>query len=230
MDLHKLTKFFQFDTAGWIATSGLLVCVLSGVFLSVPYDFTRAHQSVAEILLMNPPGSFVSNLHYWSAQLFFVFTILHIYDHLHKSTETNIRNKQTWLVLCITIFFLVYEMISGFILKGDAGGFQARRIVATMLGSVPFIGKILGSALAGTEDSTQIVYIQHVSLGTIFLLIGVYDHVRTIWPRLMTSMVVLVFLFVIGLIFRAPLGQVESSAIKGPWFFTCFRRYPKIGG
>ena len=173
MDFRKLTKFLQFDTAGWIATSGLLVCVLSGVFLAIPYDFTRAHQSVAEILLLNPPGSFIRNLHYWSAQLFFIFTIFHIYDHLHKSTETNIRNKRTWLILCIAIFFLGYEMISGFILKGDAGGMQARRIVASMLGSVPLIGKILGSALSGTEESTQIVYIQHVALGTILLLIGI---------------------------------------------------------
>jgi len=219
MGFRKLIKFFQFDTAGWIATSGLLVCVLSGVFLAVPYDFTRAHQSVAEILLLNPTGSFVRNLHYWSAQLFFVFTILHIYDHLHKSTETNIRNKRTWLILCIVIFFLGYEMISGFILKGDAAGIQARRIVASMLGSVPLIGKILGSALAGTEESTQIVYIQHVALGTIFLMIGIYDHVRTIWPRLRTFIVVLISLFVISLLFRAPLGQVESSATKGPWFF-----------
>ncbi len=219
MDFRKLTKFFQFDTAGWIATSGLLVCVLSGVFLAVPYDFTRAHQSVSEILLLNPPGSFIRNLHYWSAQLFFIFTVLHIYDHLHKSTETNIRNKRTWLVLCIAIFFLGYEMISGFILKGDAGGIQARRIFASMLSSVPFIGNVLSTALSGTEDNTQIVYIQHVALGTILLMIGVYDHLRTIWPRIRTFMVVLVFLFVVGLIFRAPLGLVESSAIKGPWFF-----------
>ena len=219
MDFRKLTKFLQLDTAGWIATSGLLVCVLSGVFLAVPYDFTRAHQSVSEILLLNPPGSFIRNLHYWSAQLFFIFTVLHIYDHLHKSTETNIRNKRTWLVLCIAIFFLGYEMISGFILKGDAGGIQARRIFASMLSSVPFIGNVLSTALSGTEDNPQIVYIQHVALGTILLIIGVYDHVRTILPMLRTFIVVLVFLFVIGLIFRAPLGQVESSAIKGPWFF-----------
>ena len=75
MDNPKFKNFIQFDTAGWIAVSGLLMCVLSGVLLAIPYDFTRAHHSVAEILLFNPSGTFVRNFHYWSAQIFFIFTI-----------------------------------------------------------------------------------------------------------------------------------------------------------
>ena len=103
MNLQKLKKFVQFDTAGWVATSGLLLCVLSGVLLAIPYDFTRAYQSVSEILLFNPPGVFIRNLHYWSAQMFFIFSLLHIYDHLRKSTETNIKTKRTWLILCVVV-------------------------------------------------------------------------------------------------------------------------------
>ncbi len=220
MNLQKLKKFVQFDTAGWVATSALLLCAISGVLLAIPYDFTRAHQSISEILLFNPTGTFIRNFHYWSAQVFFILSILHIYDHLHKSTETNIRNKRTWLILCLVLVSIGYEMISGFILKGDAGGIQARRIVASMLESVPFAGKMLGSALTGTEDNWQIIYIQHVAAGTILLFIGIYDHVRTIWPRLKTLVLLLAMLIVISLLFRAPLGQVDSNQIKGPWFFV----------
>ena len=54
--------------------------------------------------------------------MFFLFAILHIYDHFSKSTESNIRNYRTWLILCMALLFLGYEMISGFILKGDAAG------------------------------------------------------------------------------------------------------------
>jgi len=220
MNMQKLRKFIQFDTAGWIATSGLLLCVLSGVLLAIPYDFTRAHQSVSEVLLFNPSGVFIRNLHYWSAQMFFIFSLLHIYDHLKKSTETNIKTKRTWLILCIVAASLGYEMISGFILKGDAGGIQARRIVASMLESIPVAGRMISSAFTGTDDNWQVVYIQHVATGTILLFIGIYEHVKTVWPRLRTFVIVFAILFLFSLVLRAPLGQVESSQVKGPWFFV----------
>jgi quinol-cytochrome oxidoreductase complex cytochrome b subunit len=220
MNMQKLRNFVQFDTAGWIATSGLLLCALSGVLLAIPYDFTRAHQSVSAVLLFNPAGIFIRNLHYWSAQMFFIFTLLHIYDHLKKSTETNIKSKRTWLILCIVAVSLGYEMISGFILKGDSGGIQARRIVASMLGSVPFLGRMMSSVFTGTEDNWQVVYIQHVATGTILLFIGIYEHVKTVWPRLRTFIIVFVILLLVSLLFRAPLGQADSGQIKGPWFFV----------
>ncbi len=220
MDSQKLIKYVQFDTAGWIATSALLLCVLSGVLLAIPYDFTRAHQSVSEVLLFNPSGVFVRNLHYWSAQMFFIFTLLHIYDHLKKSTETNIRTKRTWLILCIVVVSLGYEMISGFILKGDAGGIQARRIITSMLESIPVAGRMISSAFTGTDENWQVVYIQHVATGTILLFIGIYEHVKTVWPRLRTFVIVFAILFLFSLVLRAPFGQVESSQVKGPWFFV----------
>lgn len=220
MNLHKLRKFFQFDTAGWIASASLLLCAISGVLLAIPYDFTRAHQSVSELLLYNPSGSLVRNSHYWSAQLFFVFSILHVYDHLYKSTETNIRNRRIWLILCLALVFLGYEMISGFILKGDAAGIQAQRILASLFESIPLIGKLLSSAFIGIGDNTQVVYVQHVATGTILLFIAVYDHVKTIWPKRKSWIIVFLIILVISLFFRAPLGLTDTSQVKGPWFFV----------
>jgi quinol-cytochrome oxidoreductase complex cytochrome b subunit len=220
MVLRNFKKLIQFDSAGWIAISGLLICVLSGVLLAVPYDIAHPHNTVSELLLFNSAGMMVRNFHYWGAQLFFIFTILHIYDHLRKSTETNIKNRRTWLILSVVIATLGYEMISGFILKGDAGGIQARRIIGSILETIPVAGKMLSSALTGTEENWQVVYIQHVATGTIILFIGVYEHVRSIWPRQKTFVIVFALLLLLSLLFRAPLGQVESSQIKGPWFFV----------
>jgi len=219
MVIQKLKKFLQFDTAGWIASSSLLICAVSGILLAIPYDFTQAHQSVSEILLYNPAGSLVRNLHYWSAQLFFIFSVLHVYDHMSKSTETNIRSRRTWLILTLALVFLGYEMISGFILKDDAAGIQARRILASLLESIPFFGKLMSSALTGVGESSQIVYIQHVAMGTILLFIVVFDHIKTIWPKRKSWLIVFLGILAISLLFRAPLGQTESSQIKGPWFF-----------
>ena len=220
MHLQRLKKLFQFDTAGWIASSSLLICAISGVLLAIPYDFTRAHQSISELLLFNPAGTLVRNFHYWSAQLFFVFSILHVYDHLSKSTETNIRNRRTWLILCLAIVFLGYEMISGFILKGDAPGIQAQRILASLFESVPFFGKLLSSLFIGVGDNVQVVYIQHVATGTILLFIAVFEHVKTIWPKRKSWVIVFIFICVISFLFRAPLSLADNSQVKGPWFFV----------
>ncbi len=220
MDWQRIKKFFQFDTAGWIASASLLICAVSGVLLAIPYNFTHAHQSLSEMLLSNPSGTFTRNLHYWSAQVFFIFSILHVYDHFYKKTESNIRNRRTWTLLVIVLIFLGYEMISGFILKGDSAGIQARRILASLFQSIPFIGKMLNDLLAGTEDNQQVVYIQHVATGTIFLFIAVYDHVKTIWPKWKSWLIVLGFLLILSFLFRAPLGLADSTIVKGPWFFV----------
>jgi hypothetical protein len=220
MDLQKIKQIIQFDTAGWIALSSLLLCSLSGILLAIPYDFAHPHHSVFSMLMLNPAGAFTRNLHYWSAQLFFVFTLLHLFDHLSKSTETKIKSRRTWLILCLAVMFLGYEMISGFMLKGDAAGLQARRIVASMLESVPVFGRMLRSALAGSEDQWQIVYVHHIATGTIILFIAIFEHLKTLWPRLKTFVVVMVFLLFISWLFRAPLGQEESNLLKGPWFFV----------
>jgi quinol-cytochrome oxidoreductase complex cytochrome b subunit len=219
MELQKLKKFVQFDTAGWIAISALLLCGLSGILLAIPYDFSRAYPSIFELLLFSPAGSFIRNFHYWSAQAFFISALLHIYDHISKSTETNIRSSRTWLILCIAAAFLGYEMLSGFILKGDAAGLQARRILASLLESVPVVGKMLSSAFTGSEEHWLIVYVQHTATGTIILFMAVYEHLKSIWPRLKTIAIVFAGLFLISLIFRAPLGLQDSNQLKGPWFF-----------
>ncbi len=220
MHLQKLKKFLQFDTAGWIASSSLLICVLSGIFIAIPYDFTHAHQSVSDLLLYNPAGSLVRNFHYWSAQLFFLFTVLHVYDHLSKNTETNIKNKRTWFILFLALVFMGYEMISGFILKGDTAGIQAHRVVASLLESVPFFGKLLSIAFLGVNENGQVVYIQHVATGTILLFIAVFDHIKTVWPKRKSWIIVFLIVLIVSMLFRAPLGQTDTAQIKGPWFFV----------
>lgn len=220
MNSSGLKRFFQFDTAGWVAAAALLICSISGILLAIPYDFYRAYESVFELLIFFPEGSFIRNLHYWSAQLFFISFLLHVYDHLSKSTETNIRSGKTWLILCMVIVFASYEMISGFMLKGDASATQARMIIASMLESLPLVGKMLTIAFTGTEDHWLIVYVQHIATGTIFLFIGVYEHVRSIWPRLKKLIVLVIVLLIVSFLFRAPLGLKESTMLRGPWFFV----------
>ena len=219
MNLDKLKKQVQFDTAGRIAVASFILCGLSGILLTIPYDISRAYSSLFELLVSNPAGSLVRNIHYWSAELFFVCTLFHIYDHFSNSTESSIKNSRIWLLLCLAIVMLCYEMLSGFILKGDAAGLQARRILGTLLESIPFAGNMLRRAFAGSEEHWQVVYIQHIGLGTIVLLIGLYEHVKTILPRMKSLLIVSSGVILTSLFLRAPMGLSESYNLKGPWFF-----------
>ena len=223
MFLRKLKNFLSFDTAGWVATSSLMLCAVSGVLLAIPYDFNTAYRAVFELVLLQPAASVVRNLHYWSAQLFVVAAMVHTADHLLKSTETTIRSRKTWLMLSLAIVFIGYEMISGFILKGDAAGLQARRILASLLESTPLLGKMLGSAFTGSEEHWMVVYVQHISTGTMVLFFAIFAHVKKIWPEPKTILVLFGVLLATSLVFRAPLGPTESNLLKGPWFFVAIQ-------
>ena len=62
-------------------------------------------------------------------------------------------------------------MLSGFILKGDADGLQAFRILISLIKQIPLIGNALSFTLLGREDDLQILYVNHIATATIFLWI-----------------------------------------------------------
>ena len=111
--------FLSLDTYGWIGVSAFFICSVSGVFLAIPYDIEDPYLSVSHFLIFNPAAVFARNLHYWSAQLFLIFTILHIWDHYKQKTEDLVPNG-VWLRLVLSVLIVFFVMISGFILKGDA--------------------------------------------------------------------------------------------------------------
>ena len=123
-----------------MATASFLICVLSGIILAVPFDINKPYESITFLLITNPSASFFRNIHYWSAQFFLVFTILHLWDHLKAGTEKN-QTHGIWLRLTISVLFMLFVMITGFILKADADSIQARRIISSLVETIPFAGK-----------------------------------------------------------------------------------------
>ncbi|MBK7030394.1 MAG: DUF4405 domain-containing protein [Bacteroidales bacterium] len=220
MNFQSLKKFLYLNTYGWIAIAGMLICALSGIFLAIPFDIQQPYQSIALILLTNPAASFFRNIHFWSAQIFFIFTALHIYDHLKRSTEEKISSRVIWFRLTLSLAFVGYVMISGFILKADSDSLQARRILSALIASIPFAGKILNSTFIGQAENWQIVYLHHIATATIIIFIGIYDHVRTIWVNLRTFIICAIAISILSLLFRAPLGTLNDQVMKGPWYFV----------
>lgn len=216
----KLKGLLYLNTYGWIAIASLLVAIGSGILLAIPYDIAQPFISVANLIILNPSASFVRNLHFWSAQSFLIFSLLHVYDHLNKSNEDKISSRGVWLRLTLSLAVIGYVMISGFILKADADSLQARQILSSLLNEIPFAGPLLNATFIGPEKNWQLLYVQHIATATIILIIAVYDHVRTIWVNIKTFIVVLLILSGLSLVFRAPLTSLSDPLMKGPWYFV----------
>jgi len=213
--LFDTLKRFLVESMGGIATSSMLVCAVSGVFLAIPFHIKEPLDSISLMLLDNPAAAYIRNIHFWSAQFFLVFTILHLIDHFIQNTEYNV-SRGIWLRLTLSLPVLFFVMISGFILKGDADAFSAFRILSSLIEKIPLIGDLLRSTLLGSENNLELVYMHHIATATIILFIVLYEHSRIIWPA-PTGFIILLFIFLILSFFvHAPLGQDTG---KGPWYF-----------
>jgi hypothetical protein len=221
-------NFKLFDTFGWIAIASLLVCGLTGVFLIIPYNPSSAYLSVTTFITSNPAAALSRNMHYWSAQLFLLFTILHFIEHFKSADSlkltTNkpkrIITKGIWLRLVLSVIVVFYLMLSGFILKDDADSRQAHLLLSTLLSSIPLIGNFLSSSLSGSEKSLFIVYLHHAATATIIIFIVIFEHVRSIKVKWLTFVLTSLFVIVISFFFRAPISMLDEAVMKGPWYFV----------
>ena len=205
-------------TYGHIAFAAFLIAAVSGIFLAIPFDIVKPFDSVSLILLTNPGGVLFRNVHYWSAQFFLIFTILHLFDHLKNSTERNLKSA-VWTRLVISILVVFFVMLSGFILKADADSLQAKRIITSLLDKIPLFGKQLSYSFFGGDKNFQIIYVHHIATATIFLWIIIVEHSRFIWPKLKLVLYLTPLLILIGYLFPPVLNDGLVSVIKGPWYF-----------
>ena len=213
-----ITGIFGFDTLGGIAASGLLICTFSGVLLAIPYDVSNAYKSVSSLMLANPPAAFIRNLHYWSAQVFLVFTVLHIFDHFIRRTERNLGRFQ-WVLLSLALGVVFYAMISGFMLKGDPDALQAHRILSSLMLTLPWLGEYFRFSLLGSETDFQLLYVHHVATATLILVILTYNHAGRIFSGGYPFTIVFFTSIILSFFFHAPLHDGYHAVMKGPWYF-----------
>ena len=216
---ENIRRYFALDTYGWVATAAILICAVSGALLAVPYDVTSPYLSVTKLVTANPAASLLRNIHYWSAQLFLILTLIHIFDHLWKGTESNIRKKSMWFRLTLSLIFTMYVMLSGFILKADGDSLQAQRILSSLLGSLPWIGSMLQQTFIGSENNFQVLYIQHAATATVILFVIIMEHARSLKVNIRTLLVTAIIITLFSFLFRAPVNGLNDAVMKGPWYF-----------
>ncbi|MEN8224398.1 MAG: cytochrome b N-terminal domain-containing protein [Bacteroidota bacterium] len=211
-------KVILFDTFGGIAISSLILCILSGIILAIPYDVSKAYLSITQFLLNNPGAVIARNMHYWSAQFFLIFSVLHMWDHLRIGSEKYIR-PGVWFRLILSLFVIMFAMLSGFILKADTDSYHALQIFRTLFEGIPLIGKYIGLVLLGEDGTLLLLYINHVALATIFIIVILFEHARIIWGKGITFVVLLLIFLILSFLFHAPLQYEDSAVVKGPWYF-----------
>ncbi len=217
--MRPRSKVMRGATFGGFAFASLLVVAVSGIGLALPFDAHKPYDSVALLLLTNPGARFYRNIHYFAAQIFLVLTLVHTWDHLRRSTERRL-SAPMWARVTLSLPLVALLMLSGFILKGDAESVQALRIVSTVAGQIPLVGRSLAVAAFGpATGDLQVLYLHHIATATVLVWLIVAEHARAIWPK--TLPVVLVFTVTAGLgLFISPtLHDGFDTLVRGPWYF-----------
>jgi len=210
---------FRGITLGDVAMAAFVLCAISGVFLTATFDNREGARSIGEWMLANPGAVFLRNVHYWTAQVFLVFTALHIWDHLRIGTERRV-GRGPWWRLVVSLPVIAFLMLSGFLLRADADAQQARLILEEIITMVPLAGPLIATFLfgAGAED-LQVVYVQHAATATIIVWVVIVEHARRMWPRAATVAVVGGLTAAIALVLSPGLHDGLDPAVKGPWYF-----------
>ena len=209
-------------TFGTIALSMFWIVLVSGVMLAIPFDVKDPYLSISGMMVTNPWASLIRNLHFWSAQFFLIFSLIHIYDHFHYKQKIGLKKGIAWrLSAGVLIIFLA--MITGFLLKGDADSVQARQILQTLAERVPLIGTALAYSLMGDADSYQLIYVHHLATFTVFVTVIMVEHSRKFWPSAGEFVISLASLVIISIFFSAPLHDNLNPTVKGPWYFVGFQ-------
>ena len=209
---------FRSVTLGDLAAASYLLAALSGVALAVPFEPADAYGSLAALILVNPPGAFFRNLHYWAGQASFVLTLLHAWDHLRLGTERR-TSYGVWARLVLAVALIAFIMLSGFLLRGDADAQQALRILTEATTQIPLAGPALATLVFGAGGSLGIVYVQHAATATIAVWLFAIEHSRRLWPRPAPFLVVLFAVSVVSLAVSPGLHDGLDPVVKGPWYF-----------
>lgn len=184
----------------------------------MPYQVNRAFDSLQILQLTNPAGVFFRSIHYWSGQLFILFTLVHVIEHLLKKNEKRLKSG-LWLRLVLVLLLALFVMLSGFILKADGEGVMARQILNGLVGTVPIIGENLRLFVLGTSKNLQLVYLHHLVTTTVFIWIIVIEHVRRVWPDLLSFTYLLGIGTILTFTFPPGLQLPSAEVIRGPWYF-----------
>lgn len=201
------------------ALCSLYVSLLSGIVVGIQYDYATPFYSTTAIDLLVPYGRFFRSLHFYSSQLFFFFSCIHLLAVYGKSEKLAAHE---WLKLLGTLPIILLLLFTGYILRGDNTGTSAGMIAENIMKSIPLLGPILDNLFFSISGSgLRKVYVHHVITLDFFFLLCAWNHLRIYRLEVRDHKAVIAAMLVFSVFVAAPLEPEQPGVtyIAGPWFF-----------
>jgi quinol-cytochrome oxidoreductase complex cytochrome b subunit len=155
---------------------------ISGVLLMFAYEPSpdRAHDSLQLLEHDFLFGRLVRGVHYWSANLLVMMTVLHLLRVLFTGAFTGPR-RFNWVIGLMLLFGALLSNFTGYLLPWDQRSYWAITICASMAGYIPLIGSLLQQLVQGGPDIGPVTllnyYAIHTTINPVMLLVLLGFHV-----------------------------------------------------
>jgi ubiquinol-cytochrome c reductase cytochrome b subunit len=197
----------------------LFISVLSGVLVGFHYEPATPLYSASSLDVLVPFGDYFRSLHFYSSQLFFLFSIVHLWA-IFKRTDTYSRNQ--WIKLTATLPVGLLILFTGYVLRGDSTGTSAGLIGENIIIAIPLVGTILNDLLFSISDEgMKRIYVNHIiGFGIVWGVLA-WDHLRRYRTSFRQHPLLTAAILLFCLPFSAPFEpeKLGISHINGPWFF-----------
>jgi len=213
--------FTYFKELHWgeFSLLALYISVLSGVIVALQYDPATPFYSVSTMDLLVPFGAYFRSLHFYSSQLFFLFSICHL---IGVFEETQKLTRKQWTLLSLSIPVALLVLFTGYVLRSDSTGYSAGMIAESIMLDIPWVGNNLNDILFSISDNNmKRIYVNHIiSFG---LLWGwmVWGHVKKYRVSFERNILISIGILLFSVFIMAPFepDHLGVTHIAGPWFF-----------
>jgi ubiquinol-cytochrome c reductase cytochrome b subunit len=156
--------------------------ILTGIWLLMVYTPTaaQAFDSIEHLMRNVPYGWLLRYLHAVGASAFFIVVYLHIYRGIRYGSYKAPR-ELLWLSGCLLFLMLLAESFTGYVLPWGQMSYWATKVIMSLFGALPWIGKQVMIWLQGDYAVSGITlhrfFAFHVVVFPLFLLLFVGIHI-----------------------------------------------------
>ncbi len=215
----EIKQFVVENRWGEWSLIALYISLLSGVVVGLQYHPETPLFSSSSQELLIPFGSYFRSLHFYSSQLFFLFSVIHLAVVYQKSESYD---QATWVKYILSLPVGLLLLFTGYVLRGDTTGSSAGMIAENILLAIPVVGGGLNNLLFSISDhGMSRVYINHVIGLDLLWLYLLWTHIKRYRVAISSNLFITFILLILCGLVAAPLEiQTGASHITGPWFFV----------